>query len=518
MSQRIKQRVSAIMEGHYKKQSHVVSELGRLNIYEFTKGVKESKFRELIESHPAVESFYIGEMDGAYIFTFKNMEGKEIIATPFFEIQNNTFDSYKHLFGPDYKETDILVSVSDEGDEIHSEGYSPNLKYKFKNYKEYSEWYYSQIDKINEVAINAKLKLSKGATIKNQYEGKTSQQIWDAWTPEQRVLFIADHEPLKEFMKQGNDVSTKKWSELPDDLNGVHIKGVIENHTSSGQYAKGKTVKGDKRRVLMNKYAKVCGYNYAPFNWKKDDYTEKQWGKLIKDARSGKKVSKFAKGATVETADLFEQYDKLPKKLVAIFDKYSDDQTYENCEKMLKEIEPLGYTFEYGLDACPYDLKKIDSGSMATDKAQKGAVISSNIDANTQQITSEEGDITVQRTGNQTYIHQEDQEVILEDEAIDYVIDALNRLRSNPKHIETRAEKGTTIEAREPWQKNLSEDEIGLLVSAMNRYGNQGAHIDTHNWRYTTLEGAKSTLSKMDTNRLTAEGLKVRESLMLKLK
>ena len=36
-----------------------------------------------------------------------------------------------------------------------------------------------------------------------------------------------------------------------------------------------------------------------------------------------------------------------------------DGLEYKQCEAFLKEVQALGYTFEYGLDAEPYGLRKI---------------------------------------------------------------------------------------------------------------------------------------------------------------
>lgn len=58
--------------------------------------------------------------------------------------------------------------------------------------------------------------------------------------------------------------------------------------------------------------------------------------------------------------DLFNQLDKLPKEVQAIIEKYSlKDENYEVMESFLKEMEAHGYTFEYGLDAIPFGLRKI---------------------------------------------------------------------------------------------------------------------------------------------------------------
>ena len=61
-----------------------------------------------------------------------------------------------------------------------------------------------------------------------------------------------------------------------------------------------------------------------------------------------------------EEEDLFNNWDELPNELKEIFNSHSSEQgNYESCEKLLKEIEPLGYTFQYGLDGEPFGLKKI---------------------------------------------------------------------------------------------------------------------------------------------------------------
>lgn len=59
--------------------------------------------------------------------------------------------------------------------------------------------------------------------------------------------------------------------------------------------------------------------------------------------------------------DLFETPELWPTKLRKILDAHSqDDNTYENCQTLEAELKPLGYTFEWGLDAVPFNLRKID--------------------------------------------------------------------------------------------------------------------------------------------------------------
>ena len=61
--------------------------------------------------------------------------------------------------------------------------------------------------------------------------------------------------------------------------------------------------------------------------------------------------------------DLFEHYKKMPKNLAKICDKWGEIQEsngldYKDCANFLKEVESIGYTFEYGLDAEPLNLHK----------------------------------------------------------------------------------------------------------------------------------------------------------------
>tara|TARA_R110000751_G_scaffold172659_1_gene279023 strand:- start:2151 stop:2354 length:204 start_codon:yes stop_codon:yes gene_type:complete len=61
----------------------------------------------------------------------------------------------------------------------------------------------------------------------------------------------------------------------------------------------------------------------------------------------------------VKTMDLFENYEKQPKELQAITSKMKEGMNYFELEKVLKECEAIGYTFEYDLSATPYNLKNM---------------------------------------------------------------------------------------------------------------------------------------------------------------
>jgi hypothetical protein len=60
--------------------------------------------------------------------------------------------------------------------------------------------------------------------------------------------------------------------------------------------------------------------------------------------------------------DLFNTPELLPQEVRNIIEKYEEmDTCYEMCQNLIKELEPHGYTCDYGLDGIPYELKKIDT-------------------------------------------------------------------------------------------------------------------------------------------------------------
>jgi hypothetical protein len=58
--------------------------------------------------------------------------------------------------------------------------------------------------------------------------------------------------------------------------------------------------------------------------------------------------------------DLFETPELIPGNVLDIISKYEnlDSYTYVTIEKMLKQLNKIGYTFEYYLDCTPYNLQK----------------------------------------------------------------------------------------------------------------------------------------------------------------
>ena len=107
--------------------------------------------------------------------------------------------------------------------------------------------------------------------------------------------------------------------------------------------------------VFIDKYGVGC----SPF-WEEHDFEETVYAFAIA-AREGNKRSKDP-----DPIDLFEHYEMLPESIQAIIDQHcpdGDDMTYKECEAMLIDMDKSGYTFEYGLDASPFNLTKISNNA-----------------------------------------------------------------------------------------------------------------------------------------------------------
>lgn len=62
--------------------------------------------------------------------------------------------------------------------------------------------------------------------------------------------------------------------------------------------------------------------------------------------------------------DLFETPEELPPHIQDIINRFEEREEacvdgYASCEQLLTELEQEGYTCEYYLDACPFNLQKL---------------------------------------------------------------------------------------------------------------------------------------------------------------
>ena len=64
---------------------------------------------------------------------------------------------------------------------------------------------------------------------------------------------------------------------------------------------------------------------------------------------------------TYKMKDLFETPELIPNEVQAVLETFDEDSanTYHELDRILNLIEPMGYTFDYYLDAEPYGLRPI---------------------------------------------------------------------------------------------------------------------------------------------------------------
>ena len=59
-----------------------------------------------------------------------------------------------------------------------------------------------------------------------------------------------------------------------------------------------------------------------------------------------------------DNQDLFDTPELIPNEVHAIFSEYKDC-TYEDLGQMLVRLNKIGYTFDFYLNAIPYNLRKL---------------------------------------------------------------------------------------------------------------------------------------------------------------
>ncbi len=67
----------------------------------------------------------------------------------------------------------------------------------------------------------------------------------------------------------------------------------------------------------------------------------------------------MSKNKEIQEVDLFKHHEKLSPEVQDILSKCEEQPTYNDLEKMLTELKPHGYTFDYYLDAVPFNLRKL---------------------------------------------------------------------------------------------------------------------------------------------------------------
>lgn len=125
-------------------------------------------------------------------------------------------------------------------------------------------------------------KFEKGGEIKNNYVGKTGEEVWDGWNTKQRSHFLADH-----FSNEDGATRYGKTFDADEIINfGLGYKDLpkvvqneIRNHISEGQYEKGGKVDENIAKIRFNDHWKkvqlyIDGSLYGEFDTYQDAIKE----------------------------------------------------------------------------------------------------------------------------------------------------------------------------------------------------------------------------------------------------
>jgi hypothetical protein len=208
---------------------------------------------------------------------------------------------------------DIVVESADDLFRDATRTALPKGRRVSKNGKEYYESRPNRSDSLQGTAVYPKLKLAEGGEVEKPmvgtYEGKDAIK----GNVSKIGFFTAE--------------------------NGTHIElvGKRDGDSSSG----------------MMYYVAINGRGLYAREYREDAY------ELYRDEIE-KYRKKYAKGGMV---DLFDDYENMPLSVAKIVERYQDefgeDMDYQDTQNMLKEVEAVGYTFEFGLDNEPYGLRPI---------------------------------------------------------------------------------------------------------------------------------------------------------------
>ena len=162
-----------------------------------------------------------------------------------------------------------------------------------------------------------------GGAIKNQYAGRTPEDVWNNWTESQKSHFIHDHltENNLSFLKskgQTKDVLIKSnWDSL---TSGIKI--IVSEHISMGEYNKGGALKNERLHVNHN-----------------EDY-EVRYAKPRPSRKGYKGARKFMAGGSMETPRIYvadlEAYNS--GRLVG---EWLDLADYNDADELMDAIQNL---------------------------------------------------------------------------------------------------------------------------------------------------------------------------------
>jgi len=141
-----------------------------------------------------------------------------------------------------------------------------------------------------------------GGEIKNQYAGKTAEQVWNSWDKDQRIHFITDHYDYVENIYDKDLM--KEFYELE-----LQTRAAIEMHVDLGQYAKGGTIETDTPILVGMVAENVARYKY----FEKNNVPKQNQPELIKKA--DETIAKLEKHLEQKANTVYKNNEMFKKQL-----------------------------------------------------------------------------------------------------------------------------------------------------------------------------------------------------------
>lgn len=185
----------------------------------------------------------------------------------------------------------------------------------------------------------------------NQYAGGFKRYEIDIYDE-------VDREPTKEEIKKANEFFDKIGGRY---AGGGNVKPFEYKENNSTIIING--TKADVKKMYLDYKNNFLSVRKFAEHY---NISETQANSIIESGRKyAKEDGYYARGGKVLYKDLFEDYENQPEELKEIVNFYEikwekADYDYKDSFNFQKEVETIGYTFNYGLDNEPFALRKKD--------------------------------------------------------------------------------------------------------------------------------------------------------------
>ena len=216
----------------------------------------------------------------------------------------------------------------------------------------YEEYIKDYIDKPNYRFIYA-----KGGKTEYRRSKKVLQRIVDKVDIDgerpSTAYYYAKSELNSPSYAKGGYISMQERNEFENYLNDFYGKGGIYEDDYDGGFTT------QEIAIAVDKYIQ-----HPKSNWGGGDSVDRELTRdrfLIPEKYPNRKTE-YKEGGEI---DYFEEYERLEKEYPKIYNltmEQGELESYEDTERLLNKLNSMGWTFDYGLDNSPFNLRKMDKG------------------------------------------------------------------------------------------------------------------------------------------------------------